>query len=256
MREWFHPEWKPLLSAQGLNQFDAIWGLELGWFEEPNKCRGGWSGVSRMDVRTVNGDTRGIFIKRQENHVYKSLMHPLKGEPTSVREFENIKRYHHAGVPTLNVVYFAARNNNGKRQAILITEELSGYKPLDQFITENRPILSEKRNIVAVLAAAIRCLHDHHLQHNCLYPKHIFIKQQENGIDVRLIDLEKTKRRWRRMSACLRDLDTLNRHSPQWSRTDRLRFLLAYMGQTNMDKGAKTLWRRLDKKRKKKSPRT
>ena len=81
---------------------------------------------------------------------------------------------------------------------------------------------------------------------------YIFIKQQSDDIDVRLIDLEAAKQRWRRKSAYLRDLDTLNRHSLEWSRADRLRFLLKYTGRSKMDAGVKTLWRQLDKKREKK----
>jgi hypothetical protein len=43
----------------------------------------------------------------------------------------------------------------------------------------------------------------------------------------------------------LRDLDTLNRHSPAWSRTDRLRFLLAYLKRHAVDSKVRKVWQRL-----------
>ncbi|MBE9516184.1 MAG: hypothetical protein IME93_04320 [Proteobacteria bacterium] len=78
------------------------------WPVSGQRSRGGWSGVSRVDIKDTDGNSHGIFIKRQENHTYKSLSHPL-GELMFVREFHNINVYHKANVPTLDVIYFATR---------------------------------------------------------------------------------------------------------------------------------------------------
>ena len=43
----------------------------------------------------------------------------------------------------------------------------------------------------------------------------------------------------------LRDLDSLNRRSLHWSRTDRLRFLQAYLGVDRLDAAGWAIWRRL-----------
>lgn len=239
-------QWQQRFVLNGLDSFDAIWNLDIGWFEEPNQRRGGWSGVSRMDIEDADGNKHGIFIKRQENHSYKSFSHPF-GELTFVREFNNIKAYHKAGVPTLDVIYFSDRTSNGNRQAILISKELTGYQPLDDFLRDAKLTVKQRRNLASTVANAIRQLHYGRFQHNCLYPKHLFVKIENNTAKASLIDLEKTKRRLLRQQAVYRDLDTLNRHSLV-SNTDRLRFLLAYMQKNRVDGTLRQLWLGLKRK--------
>jgi hypothetical protein len=48
-----------------------------------------------------------------------------------------------------------------------------------------------------------------------------------------------------RRQAMLRDLDSSNRHTFHLSRTDRLRFLLHYLGKESFDEAARRLWREL-----------
>ena len=45
MKEYQANDWEQLAHSNGLDSFDAIWTLDIGWFEEPNQRRGGWSGV-------------------------------------------------------------------------------------------------------------------------------------------------------------------------------------------------------------------
>ena len=59
--------------------FDTIWQLDTDWFEPPNHRRGGWSGVVKYVLETTHGAI-DVFIKRQENHVSKTLLHPFKGQ--------------------------------------------------------------------------------------------------------------------------------------------------------------------------------
>ena len=93
-------------------------------------------------------------------------------------------------------------------------------------------------------------MHEARFQHNCLYPKHILIKPEPpTKADVRLIDLEKARRRVNRKAAILRDLDTLNRRATGFSQTDRLRFLMAYCRSKRINDTTRELWRTLAKKR-------
>ena len=212
----------------------------------PNERRGGWSGVSRCDLELPEGGSSGVFVKRQQDHVFRSLRHPVRGMLTFAREFTNLQRYRSRGIPTLEPLYFALRRVEGHRRAILVTRELSGYVPLDPWLeSRDATDLHRRRELVARVAAVAAQLHRHHLQHNCFYPKHIFIGELDGRVDVRIIDLEKTKWRLSKARASLRDLDTLNRHSPHWSRTDRLRFLLAYYGRDRVDARVRGTWQRL-----------
>ncbi len=218
---------RKLLSWHGLPDFAALWSLEAGWFEEPNQRRGGWSGVSRYGL--ANGAV--IFVKRQENHVYRSWRNFFRPVATFEREFQNLLRFEKCGIPTMELLYFGHGKVDGCFRAILVTRELTGYRPADAPCYNPIAQLGrDRRNcFIQQVSATIRRLHEHRIQHNCLYPKHVFVREDASGaFDARLIDLEKAKRRYSSRAAAIHDLSTLYRHSHDWSRTDYLRFFLAY----------------------------
>jgi len=238
MRDYCNDDWLTTLQENNLNGFDDWWGLEADWFEEPNIRRGGWSGVSRVTL-----GERTVFLKRQEDHVIRTLAHPFNGIPTFVREMQNILAMQAAAVPALNPVYFAERKVNGKQRAILVTEALEGFSPLDE-IPREQLSFSARIKLITTAANVVKQLHAHKLVHNCLYPKHLFVRGGDGGFEVHLIDLEKARTALSRDRAMFRDLDTLNRHCRGWTRSDRLRFLLAYLG-VDATKDWRELWQRL-----------
>lgn len=254
MQDYLADNWREVLANNGLSDFDAWWKREADWFEEPNIRRGGWSGVSRLELEMPDGSHRAVFLKRQENHVTRTLLHPLHGIPTFIREMKNIRTMQVAAVPALVPVYFATRTVDGAQRAILVTEALDGFIPLDEMNLQALNF-SERKQLIEQIADVLKCLHAQRLQHNCLYPKHLFVKQLESGFEVRLIDLEKTKRCLFRSSAMFRDLDTLNRHAHAFTRTDRLRFIMAYLDTDLRDSGLKNLWLRLAQRANKKKQR-
>jgi hypothetical protein len=250
MKDFLRREWSEILSLNGLNDFDTLWNLDAPWFEPPNQRRGGWSGVSRCEVAAPSGEKLGLFLKRQENHKTFSWRHPIKGIPTFLREFQRITQYQACEIPALEPVYFAMRTTGNGHRAILMTEELSGFSSLENhvqgWLKSGAPPSKLRRNIVAAIARSTRRIHECRIQHNCYYPKHIFVRvNPDASADVRVIDLEKS--RWRPFSlfCTLRDLDTLNRHSPNWSRGDRLRFFKIYLRTERLTPYARWLWRRL-----------
>lgn len=268
MDDFLSPAWRAELAHHGLADFDALWQLPLPWFEPPNQRRGGWSGVSRHDFISPTGQRHSVFIKRQENHQTFSWRHPLRGIPTFLREFRLLLRYRASGVPTLDPVYFARRATVAGQRAILITVALDGYVPLDAYVagwpSPGYAPLAERRRVLCAVADLTRRIHDGRIQHNCYYPKHIFVrvlpqnlKDQKGSkgaegtaaahevVDARVIDLEKSRGRPLAVFCALRDLDTLNRHAPEWSRSERLRFLKAYLRCTRLSPYGKWLWRRL-----------
>ena len=60
MQDYSANDWPSTAAANGLDSFESIWALDIGWFEEPNVRRGGWSGVSRYDVTSDDGRHEGI----------------------------------------------------------------------------------------------------------------------------------------------------------------------------------------------------
>jgi hypothetical protein len=258
MTDFLSDAWRPILAHNQLTDFEALWQVEAGWFEEPNQRRGGWSGVSRLELRHPEGGTRAIFIKRQENHKIFSWRHPLTGVPTFLKEFGNIMHYRRHHVATLEPIYFAMRRTASGHRAILVTAELTGFAPLTAYAPTAAAGIAlsreARRHLVESVARLARRMHASHIQHNCFYPKHVFAHiAADKGVETCVIDLEKS--RWRPFSllATLRDLDTLNRHAPDWRRTERLHFLKTYLGEEKSGAHTRWLWRRLAAARARKS---
>jgi hypothetical protein len=89
-------------------------------------------------------------------------------------------------------------------------------------------------------------MHDSHLQHSCFFPKHVFTRVNEDGsVDVRVIDLEKSRRRMSKTLCAIRDLYSLNAYSACWSTSDKLWFVKAYLQMPRLNFYAKWLWRKI-----------
>lgn len=250
MALYIAPERRQLLEANHLGGFDQLWALRSAWFEEPNVRRGGWSGVCRLGLKQPEGGELGVFLKRQENHQRRCWRHPLAGEPTFAREFRMLRYLQAQAVPAPRPVYFASAVVDGKARGILMTEELVGYRPLDvvagEFFAGGRPPLIRQRSLLRAVALVVRRLHEARVQHSSLYPKHIFVRLRDDETpEAALIDLEKSRLTLSPMLRTVHDLDALNRHSPHWSRSARLYFLLQYLGRPRLDAEAKRLCRRI-----------
>jgi hypothetical protein len=249
MQDYNTNDWPSMAAANGLDSFEAIWALDIGWFEEPNVRRGGWSGVSRLEVTCADGRSEAVFIKRQENHETFSWRHPIRGITTFRREFQNLMVLQSCAVPTLDVLYFAERTLGKDRRAILISRELTGYSSLEDCMVywqqHGFPEKAIWHETIQRIAAVARRMHQHRIQQNCFLPKHVFLGELRGQMDVRLIDLEKAKRCWTVEQALVRDLDTFNRRSPGIRIADRLRFLLAYHETDRVNARVRKTWNKL-----------
>ncbi len=256
MNDYIAAEWQRVFEFNGLRSFEDFWRLEAKWFEEPNQRRGGWSGVARCELKHPNGETLRLFLKRQENHITRTFAHPIRGLPTFIREFESIMRYRRLGIPTLTPVYFAVRCSRPNRRAILITEELTGFRSLEEFSRDWKAIsVITRRAMARAVARLLRQIHSHHLSHNCFYPKHVFLRiGANNEIETRIIDLEKTKWRLLNLDRDFRDMRRLNTPGLPWSRAERLRFFKAYLGAAKLTPAVKEKWRRIAQRHLEKHP--
>lgn len=253
----FNPEpgFAALIDGAGLGDFDAWWRLELSTVEPGNAGRGGWSTVGRHTLCAPDGSPVGVYVKRQQDHVYRSWRHPWRGRPTGEREMRVMRQCRALGIHTAEPVLYAQRRAGGHVQGVLVTRELAGYRALDELVLDwqsaGPPPRGQRRRLLQAIAMQVRALHDAHLEHNCLYPKHLMISTAWLAGDgtakaVALIDLEKCKWRWRRQTCTLRDLDSLNRRSVGWSRTDRRRFLGWYLDAGRwLSRRDRRLWKTL-----------
>ena len=244
-----------VLQRHGLDSMDALWALQLEAVDAPNTGRGGWSSVHRLGLEDANGTLQPFYLKRQDNHCTRTLHKPF-GEPTFAREFRAIQQYARAGIPALEAAFFAERRVEGRAQAVLLTRALDDYAPLDEWFERWWQLAAaDIRMLILSAAALVRALHNADRIHNCLYPKHVFLKLHTDGAGARFIDLEKTRRALFGERDRVRDLETLHRRSEVPSRTQRLRFVLAYLGRTRVDAQARDLIARVLQRSAGKGPR-
>lgn len=227
-----------------LDGFLPLWNKKIDWFEEPNQRRGGWSGVGQLILNT-NDDKLNVFVKKQQNHGRRTFLHPFKGEPTFRREFKRLEFLRTRGILAPKVVFYGEQAIENKCCAILATEALLGYEPLEEvtqdWFARRSHTRQQKRVLLKSVAIALRGFHDTGLVHRALYPKHIFIKSDEQQPKIALIDLEKARFSAFFLYRAYFDLSALNRHAECWSRTDRMYFFLKYLQVQKLSKLLKIL---------------
>lgn len=228
-----------ILSTNGLDRFETIWPLEAPWVEEPNYRRRGWSGMSRIELKGTTPAPTGVYLKRQENHGYRSIGNLLQYRPTAYREYKRLVAMKAAGIAAPEVLYYGERNTGEKMQAILMTREIPQNIPLDDYLqlSGDRPP-AEVRQLIQDTAILIARLHRHHFQHCSLYGKHVLVSgfgtsqptppQTGSKLVPYLIDVEKSRRRFSRLAIAIRDLNQLYRHVP-WTETHWDTFLDQYV---------------------------
>jgi hypothetical protein len=218
-----------ILAHHGLHTFADFWGLPLDWVEDPNRRRNGWSGVSYHTFFDNEAGHFSIFVKRQENHNYRSLRYPLQGKPTFFRDLCNIRRMEEINVPTVEPVFYGECREGNKLQAVLVTIALGGYSEINPLL-QNPSLPSPVRQaILHRLADVVLLMHRHHLQHNSLAGNHVLVKLEEDGtFDLRILDLEKTRHNFMPIDTAMRDIEKFIRHTSILTNDERAEFLLHY----------------------------
>jgi len=227
-----------LLQKNGLDRFETIWSLEAPWVEEPNFHRQGWSGMCRLTLTESAGQPAVVYLKRQENHCYRSLRHPFRIRPTAYREYKRLKDMQNAAVAAPEVLYYGERQTDKALQAILMTREVPQSIAFEDYmnLAGQRPA-SEVRQVLQDTAQLIGRLHLHRIQHCALYGKHVLISgyrigkpavtPEDRRLTPYLIDVEKARRRALRFPIALRDLSQFYRRAP-WSEAHWEAFLAHY----------------------------
>ncbi len=238
--EFWAAPWHNRFVVRGYADFETLWRLELPPLDVANESRGGISTVALLVLPTAEGGACRLVVKRQRNHQSRTWRHPLQGVPTLQKEFLNIRRFDHHGLATVQPVYFAQRRERAGSRAILITEYLEGYRSFDACLeawhkSSASPTSADSREAVLRQAAElIARMHRLGFQHNCLYPKHLFVNSRLPRPDVRLIDLEKAGRRVFARRRMMRDLGAFFRRSEFWAPADQERFMVYYHGASDL----------------------
>jgi tRNA A-37 threonylcarbamoyl transferase component Bud32 len=239
MYEYVNPKWEKLLHKNRLIDFESFWSLPNDWFEPLNTRRNGWSGVI---TKKVGEDL--FFVKKQENHNFKSIRHPILGQPTFLREFQNIQYLIDHKIPTLEVIFFGIRDN----QCVLVTRDLNKNNQSLQKIIEKKKLFS--KTDLNRIAKTLGNMHKHNVQHTYPVPKHIYLNKVNE--DIVLIDLEKMKKRFFSFQASIRDLYAFLKYAREYmDEQDISYFLRKYFKNQKPNILQKFILRRVNKKIKK-----
>ena len=212
----------------GLSQFEQWWQLQGEWVEEPNQRRGGESGVQRLQV----DQGQLLYAKRQVGHLCRSLSHPF-GRPTVLRERDALLGLSRLGIRVPRLVYCGASRQAGQGwRGLLVSEALDGFSDIESwYAAGGRERAGQQHDaLLQQIGATLARMHQGRWQHGCLYAKHVFVKVASDGVEVALLDLEKSRRRLSRQRAARHDLRQLRRHSP-WNDGDWQLLLQCYRQQ-------------------------
>jgi tRNA A-37 threonylcarbamoyl transferase component Bud32 len=239
---------KNQLEANQLGDFDHLWNYRGDWFESPNQGRGGWSGVNRLVLDMPDGGQLGLFLKRQQNYIRRTFLHPFSGVATFSCEYKTISHLQNHGVPVPTLVFFGQKSSAEGARAILMTEELLGYRSVDRVAKEVllNPAYTrrQKQAVITCAAKAVRSLHEARVQHRALHSKHLLVNMvNPDAPKAVIIDFEKARIKLFPLSRTRRDLATLNRDIAGLSRTTRLYFFKQYLGVEKLGFWSKLLCR-------------
>ncbi len=255
MKNYTDSCFQQLMLANKLNGFDDLWSMQVELVEPGNVRRGGWSNVARLELADEKGELHGFYMKRQFNHNNLSLYAPL-GEPTFAREYRNIKRYAKLEIGALDVVFYQRQRMDGQDAAILITKALDDFAPLSDFWKswQSEGYLSDqsKLQLIDNVATAIGRLHRSGLSHNCLYPRHVYLRRRESDYDVRFIDLEKTRYQSLRRRESIADLDAFLRRSEVLSEQELSHLIEVYLRSSELSIDPQRLTEKLARRAKSK----
>ncbi|HSI37957.1 MAG TPA: lipopolysaccharide kinase InaA family protein [Methylotenera sp.] len=242
---FINPQFQSLLERYQLNSFSALWDVKVNWFEEPNVRRGGWSGVGQLRLNEENGNEVLMYVKKQEDHGRRTWRHPIKGEPTFKREFNNLQFLDQHAFTAPRVVYYGQEETSDHQRAVLATLALDQHQSLEEWVHPNYEQLNEieKTQFLLMLAEKIRQLHSLGMVHRALYPKHIFINPKLAS-NVAVIDLEKARLTTLGWYRTFFDLAALFRHS-NWSKDEQLIFFKAYCGKSQLSHSEQWLFEKI-----------
>lgn len=210
--------------------------------------------VTRLEL---NG--RAFYLKRNQfnwREFIKTLLHLRLPPRNAVTEWKNISAIKRIGIPTLKPIAMGEKRLSGLEIAsFILTEELYGAEPLEKVIPSKLSgELSDgnrkwKYSILRRVAQIARRMHANGMCHQDFYLGHLFWTPDDTLylIDLqRVVNRSKLPRRY-----IVKDLGQLNFSADcvgNISRTDRMRFLLLYLGVKSLGASEKNLARSITAK--------
>ena len=206
--------------------FESIWNRQVTQLEPPNRRGEGTSsaGVVEAGEWPELGPHGRLYVKRQQAFFCRPAWNAFRSTPTLRREVRYLERARALGVPVPTVVRY--EEGSGDR-VVLILDEIAGATDLQRALEGAAD--SKRAHICENVGKMLVKLHAARVLHGAVYPKHVLV---EAAVPHRvwLIDFEKARDVMSPLTAAVRDLDRLFRHSPFMTKADVASLLTTYDG--------------------------
>ena len=251
-------EYRDPLTKMGLDSLDAAFAFEQGRdLAKPKIGRFRRRLVFEVKLPT-SPVPRKVFLKRYDRPpILKQIRNWLSHHQRrsfGLLEHDAAARLAEAGVNTPRTV--ACGQQWGllfERRSIFATEEVPDSDSLERRLPDcfeapaTTATLRDRRAFITKLARFVRRFHDTGYRHRDLYFAHIFCSRAG---ELCLIDLARASRPFRKRRYQIKDIAQLHYSAPagRFSRTDRLRFLLAYLDRQKLRPGDRLFIREVTRK--------
>lgn len=232
---WVAPQWQAALSEAGLLDIESVSKREFDWFEEPNRRRGGWSGVTRivLNPEAAPENQRVVFLKIQQNHFYRAPAKLFRKQLTFEREFDVLQKLGAVCKSIPEIVLFAKWRDGADHGAILVTKALDNWLPLDHWLCGKNDLTAPDESTLLkaldAIAQGAREINQAGWVHLCYSAKHLFVKPAADGsFQSCVIDMEKCRKHLSANYRTMKDCSHFLRHTPQLTDAHKLHFLKAY----------------------------
>jgi len=241
---WMDARFRSALEGAGLGGFEAVMAWTDGRCLRVLEDRENW----RLELRAQGQPVRGFYLKKHHVRTWQSRVQAklggAPGESAGRVEASNARRLADTGIGVMDVVaYGETLRGDGRLESFVLTEELEGYAPLDDFLRRRFVPLppgrraaraDDLKQLIRQVALLAREFHGAGYNHRDFYCCHLFVRECGRGrFEVKLIDLQRVqRRRWWRRRWLVKDLAQLAFSAPRdrIKCTHRLAFVRDYLG--------------------------
>ena len=241
-------ELEPLLRANHLDSMDRLFADDLGErLDKPGLPP--WRQRRRITLQ-ADGKSSTFFVKRFDDPP-ASARRQVRDAKIGARSVAGVEwswmhRLRQDGIACARPVALGEVVDRGKEiRSVLVSEAVPGQS-LERWMSRWHELGPVKAREMALgVARLVSRFHRKGYIHRDLYLSHVFYDATGRGDEaLRLIDLQRVIRpRWRGSRWIVKDLASLNFSAPPecFSRADRLRWLLVYLGTGKLEAAARRL---------------
>jgi heptose I phosphotransferase len=242
---------RQFLSENNLSSFDSF--LSIPAEKTIKKVRDDRYTVSVKLLK--GGRSVKAYLKRTSYSWFTNLLKTLRKftrqRGSLVHEFLNLVKLREIGVPSITPVAAGKRTRGLHCDSFILTEDLGATSKLEDYVPKefSQPFAEEqahrKRLLLEAIAEITRGMHRGGVNHRDYYLCHLHIlPDAQPWPQLFVIDLNRADRRKRvGLRWIVKDLAALNYSAPEFvfSRTDRMRFLKAYLETNRLDASGRRL---------------